>query len=204
MRELRGLVVGWLAFGVLAGTLAGCGGDGSATGGGGAGGAGGSGGQSTSSSATTSSSECTNTVELGEGECRGNEDCTESAASCAPPGSPFCGGAGCLLDPCGIDSDCPTGGGPMVCEIDECCGDKRCVPGCVVDTDCEEGFSCTPDQHCVPQPCQDVACPANFDCGDGVVPSCTRRACSCDSECEGACVVGGCYPAPGTCELPSP
>lgn len=189
-----------LVIGAL--VLAACGGDGDGTGG--SGGAGGEGGATTTASATTTSTACTNTVTLQPGQCRGNEDCTESAASCVPPGVDTCGGAGCLLESCGIDGDCPAGDPPFVCEIDACCGDKRCVPGCLVDTDCAVGFACNPDKHCVPQPCGSEACPANFDCGQGSVPSCARRSCSCDAECEGACVLGQCHAGPGTCELPKP
>ena len=196
-------MAGWWARALVAGALVGCGGGGDGTGGG-AGGAGGEGGARTSSSATTSSGACTNTATLQASECRGNEDCAESAASCAPPDVPTCGGAGCLLEACGIDSDCPAGDPPLVCEIDACCGDKRCVTGCNSDTDCAVGLSCTPDKHCVPQPCGSEACPANFDCGQGSVPSCTRRSCSCDADCEGTCVLGDCHSGPGTCELPKP
>jgi hypothetical protein len=195
-------MAGWLAAALTAGALAGCGGE--TSGSGGSGGSGGAGGATTSSASGSTTTGCTSTAELGAGECRGNEDCTESTASCVPPGVSTCGGAGCLLESCGIDSDCPSGDPPFVCEIDACCGDKRCVPGCVVDSDCELGFACTPDKHCVPQPCGSQACPANFDCGQGSVPSCKRRSCSCDAECDGTCVLGQCHTGPGTCELPAP
>jgi hypothetical protein len=188
-----------LLLALTAAALPACGGPASTT----TTGTGGAGGETVTTTTTTTTS-ATNTIDLQPGECRDPADCINSATYCAVPGGPSCGGDGCGLEPCFLDGDCLGMSDPFVCEIDACCGDKRCVPSCSIDIACPEGQACTADFHCVPQPCGTLACPPNFDCGDGAVPSCARRGCSLDVDCDGFCVLGDCYPAPGTCEPPKP
>jgi hypothetical protein len=187
-----------LLFALAATLFSACGG--SATGSGGSGGTG-SGGASTGSGGTTTA---TSTLTLMSGQCRDTTDCQKMGGSayCALPGAPMCGGAGCGLKTCSLDGDCQGMGGPSVCDIEPCCGDKRCIPGCTKDADCGQGRVCTPDFHCVAQPCDKTPCPENFDCGMGAVPTCARRMCASDVVCQGWCVLGACYEKPGTCELP--
>jgi hypothetical protein len=141
---------------------------------------------------------------LAPGECRENEDCAGNGEYCAVEGPSYCGGAGCLLTACVSDGDCQAMG-LFVCEaIGDCCNGTYCIQGCDGDDPCPVGQACTADSHCVPQPCIDEGCPANFDCGGGADPTCARRACSSDAECQGYCVLGACYDKLGFCDLPKP
>lgn len=141
---------------------------------------------------------------LAPGECRKDADCTGPSEYCAVEGPSYCGGAGCLLTACVNDGDCQAMG-LFVCEqIGDCCSGTFCIQGCDADDPCPTGQSCTADNHCVAQPCASEACPANFDCGSGADPTCARRACSSDADCDGYCVLGACYDKLGFCDLPKP
>jgi hypothetical protein len=144
------------------------------------------------------------------GPCWSATDC--GAATCAPPGTPLCGGA-CIgvLHPCTTDSDCaPDAAAPSVCEQVPCScpAGKGCVAGCTSDGDCPQGQSCASDHHCLPTPCGATSsgCPADFTCNLSGASggACARKSCQSDAQCSGACVEGLCYGAPGTCRLPLP
>jgi len=167
-------------------------------GGGGNGGGGAAGGSSTGGGGGSGGGGA-----LEPGQCRTDADCAGNGEYCAVEGPEYCGGAGCLLEPCSADADCQAMG-LSVCEEVACCGGTHCIPGCDADNPCPVGQTCTADNHCVAQPCAEEACPANFDCGSGADPSCARRACGSDTDCDGYCVLGGCYPEPGFCDLPKP
>lgn len=145
------------------------------------------------------------------GPCWSATDCG-SSATCAPPGTPVCGGA-CIAvqHPCTGDTDCAVDAAtPSVCEQVPCScpSGMGCVPGCTMNTDCPEGQSCASSHHCSPITCTSTSntCPANFSCNvnNAISGFCARKACQIDSQCSGACVEGFCYPAPGTCRLPVP
>ena len=106
--------------------------------------------------------------------------------------------------PCNVDGDCAGSqlGGTMICDTATCScgGTKSCVPGCSGDGDCAGWQSCGADHRCIGRSCgggSGGSCPTNFVCGtDG---RCTRKPCSSDGDCRGACVKGGCYDSPGAC-----
>lgn len=175
---------------------------------GGGSGGGGSGGATAGSGGTTSSTGGTGGAAgggggLAPGECREDEDCKGNGEYCAVEGPSYCGGAGCLLTACSSDGDCQSMG-LYVCEPVDCCGGTYCIPGCDGDDPCPVGQTCTADSHCVAQSCTSEACPPNFDCGAGADPTCARRPCSSDAECDGYCVLGSCYDKLGFCDLPKP
>jgi hypothetical protein len=186
-------------------TSAACDGSGGGTGGSGAtGGSGGAAGTSTSGGAGgAAGGTAGGGGALQPGECREHADCDENGSFCAVGGPSYCGGAGCLLTACASDGDCQSMG-LYVCEPVDCCGGTYCIPGCDADDPCPVGQTCTADNHCVAQPCGGEACPANFDCGSGAEPTCARRPCGSDADCEGYCVLGGCHDKLGFCDLPKP
>jgi len=151
-----------------------------------------------------------NSLSLGSMQCRGNADCTDTFARyCIQPSQAAATGVPVTCNPvdkpgCASDSDCPSDGGSMICDIDPItCSPpvKTCIAGCTSASDCKEGEDCAA-HHCVALSCQHVEdCPANFDCVNG---QCARRSCTTDAPCTGYCVVGSCYSTPGTCMQPVP
>lgn len=206
MRTLRTL---FLLFTFVPLTTAACDGNGGGTTGGSGGTtSGGSGGTTGGSGGSTGGSGGATTGGSGGGiqasQCREDADCTGNGEYCAAPGSPSCGGAGCPGEACTVDADCQAVDPASICETDPCCGMLLCTAGCSAENPCAEGMTCNADSHCVPQSCVNSGCPLNFDCGAGADPSCARRSCSSDAECDGYCVLGACYGELGYCDLPKP
>lgn len=118
--------------------------------------------------------------------CRADADCLASGGACIPPGgSPGCGICRDDPDECSGDDTCPP---------DFVCVDAP-VPPCPCDG--------TPARVCIPRCTFDDACAARERCLGG---RCVRDTCAGDADCvdAGVCVVGACYDAPGTCQLPPP
>jgi hypothetical protein len=118
--------------------------------------------------------------------CRRDADCTAGGARCVPPGgSPGCGV--CRDDP------------------DECAGDDQCPRDFVCAPTPEPPCPCdgTPARICVRRCVSDTACESRQRCRGG---RCVRDSCVADADCPdlGTCVLGACYDAPGTCQLPPP
>jgi hypothetical protein len=136
---------------------------------------------------------------LAPGQCRDTADC-QAAATCVPPGvERVCGGAGCPDHECSADLDCVTAGLGDICVSIE--GVRLCRPGCGADNPCGASEACNALLRCEPKACAaDAECPENCSCAPNV---CRRRLCSDDGACQGYCVRGECYDAPGVCELPA-
>jgi len=104
---------------------------------------------------------------------------------------------------CTMDSDCPTN---EICDATLCIvphgGDQTpplCVPGCITDTDCGPGFTCTVTNHCEAAPCT-----KNNDCGSGnfvcMNGQCARKDCTSDVDCANYCANGQCWANLGECK----
>lgn len=184
-------------------TSAACDGSGGGSAGGGSGGGGPGGATAGSGGAGATGGMGGSGGGLAPGQCREDADCQGNGEYCAVEGPSYCGGAGCLLTACTSDGDCQSMGF-FVCEQIDCCGGTNCIPGCDGDDPCPIGQSCTADGHCVAQACVDEGCPPNFDCGAGADPTCARRPCTSDAECQDHCVLGYCYDKLGFCDLPQP
>jgi hypothetical protein len=99
--------------------------------------------------------------------------------------------------------DCAERGDTVICEPSGHCGMRECVPGCLLDGDCGQGTTCGSDHRCEPKACSNTAaCGPNFDCTFERL--CERRRCGSTTNCEGYCVNGLCYDAPGKCRYPLP
>lgn len=113
----------------------------------------------------------------------------------------------CFTPPttCASDDECAGQGPTSICALPGCsCSNvKTCLSGCATDTDCATGQSCAATHRCVPSSCGvgAPACPTDFSCGPA--ETCQRQACTQDSECSAACVIGRCYAEPGACTLPA-
>jgi hypothetical protein len=115
--------------------------------------------------------------------CMSDGDCNGNAPHCLLRGVQ----GGCVQ--CRTSADCQTGA----------CSDGVCTPQCGAGDPCENPFvACGPELRCdAPLACQmDAACPVNGACLSNV---CARRPCQTDAQCDGACVNGHCYDAPGYC-----
>jgi hypothetical protein len=144
---------------------------------------------------------------LGEGQCRGHQDCTNPSVPCVPPGTPT--GCGTCFDPdptCVSDNECKPQGETFICAPVPCaCSPaSACAAGCTDDSMCAIGEACGADHRCAPKTCAAPAdCPTNFECA-GMPMTCARTACSGDADCSGFCVLEKCYDMPGTCSPPVP
>lgn len=141
---------------------------------------------------------------LGDGECRDARDC-EEGQSCSTPGrtSNLCGiGPQDLCrDGCGADQYCRY--------FEEGCGEYSCVDRCDDDGACGADEACDPaTRECVPRACDDgYTCPEGTRCaGSGDAHGCVRATCDGDRDCDDGlyCVVGACFPEPGSCGSDEP
>jgi hypothetical protein len=160
-----------------------------------AGGTGGAGG-------TSGPKDAGKTRSLGANQCRWDRDC-QRYGTCVPPGGDTPCGICLEITPCSSDSECQADGGTTVCGPSRSCtcplGSKACIPTCTDSAACKEGEICS-SGHCIETPCQrDTDCPVDFQCTAG---SCGRNGCATDADCNGYCVTGECYSAPGTCYGP--
>ena len=153
---------------------------------------------------------CTVVCEAGQCQCQcdcgAESDCTRQspAYACVPPGEPAppCCGTGPM---CSTSQDCGTlgDGTPMLCTGGLC---ASCIPPCVDDAWCGDGYRCGTDGLCARARCDTdgFACPAHSTC-DGQNPEsdshgCLHDPCTTDSDCsQGACVNGRCWDAAGSC-----
>ena len=143
--------------------------------------------------------------------CAQNSDC--------PSTSPVCETAALrtglsyrVCTVCEADTDCPSDrphcyGNNGVAACGECrttadcargvCNSGACTPQCTTNASCGEAMECTAEQRCQALSCQsDADCPINRACTNG---HCSRRGCTTDAMCQGACVNGGCYESLGRC-----
>jgi hypothetical protein len=146
-------------------------------------------------------------------ECAENSDCSETAPVCGAVQGGFIGNLGFrMCTACALDAQCPNE--RPHCQLNyglskcvacvtsaECatgvCVEGSCTPGCGDDKPCGAALECSPELRCVPLSCgDDSGCPVNMACNAG---HCTRKACSSDGTCQGACVNGFCYDSLGTC-----
>ena len=143
--------------------------------------------------------------------CTENSDCPSALPNCGTVTAEF-SNAFRMCTACATDSDCPSE--RPYCEgnygITACvacrttadcasgvCNGGVCAPQCTANTQCGEAMECTAEQRCRPLSClSDADCPTNRACTNG---HCSRRACTSDAMCEGACVNGGCYDSLGRC-----
>jgi hypothetical protein len=153
---------------------------------------------------------------LAAGACRDESDCGQFQRCYVPDPRIMGGGdaAPACYQNCQTDQDCNRGGGHgSICSVSPACSTaydrdggqisdiRVCVPGCRV-VNCWPEETCGADDHCAPTTCtRDADCPTNFACtpGDGGAPICRRRACTSDSQCQGACVESRCYDELGRC-----
>jgi subtilisin family serine protease len=178
----------------------------------------------------------------GNGVCEPSlgEDCLSCGSDCrgvqsGRPSNRYCCGDGDGQNPAdcndsrcssgGYDcSDTPVGGGDAYCCGDDVCeGDENetncavdCSTSCVLDSDCDDGDSCTQDScnggvcSNVPPNCDDGdACTNDFcsggscttspvNCDDG--DACTTDSCDSGSGCSNTPIPGcGCAPSGGSC-----
>ncbi len=146
-----------------------------------------------------------------DGQCTTEFNC-KNAMMCIAPGESI--GCGMCFKPentCDSDAGCnppATICKPLKCA---CSGESTCQPGCKAASDCAEGFFCAPTGKCVEDVCKitdppgaDKSCKPNFVCKNPANPHCFRKECTASTECEGFCVKGLCYSAPGQCSYPPP
>ncbi|HVR18678.1 MAG TPA: hypothetical protein VMS65_03245, partial [Polyangiaceae bacterium] len=142
---------------------------------------------------------------LPEDACTNERPCLGrfAPARCIGPEDRECGGPAPPPDECSEDADCVAIGDPVICEPNGHCGMRQCVPGCLSDGDCGQGTVCGSGHRCEPKPCTNAAaCGPNFECTlEGL---CERHRCLSTTNCEGYCVNGRCYDAPGQCRYPLP
>ncbi|HET7544229.1 MAG TPA: hypothetical protein VFK05_30370 [Polyangiaceae bacterium] len=143
--------------------------------------------------------------------CTQNSDCPSTLPKCGSVMAQFSTSFQ-LCTACAADSDCPSerpycqgSYGVTACvacrTTTDCasgvCASGVCVSQCTANAQCGEAMECSSAQRCQPLSCQsDADCPTNRACTNGY---CSRRACTSDAVCQGACVNGGCYDSLGRC-----
>ncbi len=146
-----------------------------------------------------------------EGQCASEVSCKNAMMCIAPGESIGCGM--CMKVETACDSDASCNPPDTICKPLKCAcgGESTCQPGCKVAADCAEGFFCAPTGKCFEDVCKvtdppgaDKNCKPNFVCKNPANPHCFRKECKASSECEGYCVKGLCYSAPGQCSYPPP
>ncbi|MBS2016376.1 MAG: hypothetical protein JST00_26060 [Deltaproteobacteria bacterium] len=160
--------------------------------------------------------------------CRVSSECKPGFEQCLGPGA-FGGCGVAAGGNCDTDEDCKNVGNPPALDAGADGGDGGEVEAgppparlvCAPPGACQQRGSCAPpctsDQQCgstpeVPRRCvlstgkcelvqcsSDAECAVNFRCSDGPVRLCTRRSCTTDAECKGACVDKLCYSGIGKC-----
>lgn len=136
--------------------------------------------------------------------CTVSEPCTLGSTQCVPPGqSVEC--VGCTTAEnfafCSEDSDCDPSRVCLPSSAEDCACSPiyLCKPACFNDSDCGPGKACQ-NKRCITQLCgNDDGCPTNFECYGGY---CSRRKCSSNGTCTGACVSGSCFEGVGLCMFP--
>jgi hypothetical protein len=204
-------VIGKGGSGTGATGMGGSGSGATGTGGSGSGatGAGGSGSGATGAGGTTTSRTASTSTGTGGNTCHAQSDCT-TGSICETPSLPaYCG----TCDPvrfgtCMSDAECQDAGADSICGMPCTCfngGAKptnHCTRGCSSDPDCGPSQTCGPTHRCAPAACSGTGgCTANFTCAQG---TCTAKACTKDSDCDGYCVMGRCSAAIGFCDIAAP
>jgi hypothetical protein len=151
--------------------------------------------------AVAAAAGCTHSGALAAGQCRHDADCHFPEEACITEDSTLCGG--CMTAPtsCTADVDCASQGATWICAPLACaCSNappKTCQAGCASDAACRTDEICGSDHRCQLKPCGAPSdCPTDFACG---ATGCQRKPCSSDAECQGYCVEGACFEAPGAC-----
>ncbi|MBM4344577.1 MAG: hypothetical protein FJ100_14525 [Deltaproteobacteria bacterium] len=146
-----------------------------------------------------------------DGQCTAEVGCKNAMMCIAPGESIGCGM--CMKVETSCDSDAACNPPDTICKPLKCAcgGESTCQPGCKSTAECAEGFFCAPTGKCVEDVCKvtdppgaDKSCKPNFVCKNPANPHCFRKQCQASSECEGYCVKGLCYSAPGQCSYPPP
>ena len=147
---------------------------------------------------------------LGADQCTSEQSC--NGQMCLSPGQTMpCGMCFQVEDGCAADKECNPPA--TVCKPKKCAcgGESTCQAGCKATAECAQGFFCAPTGKCVEDVClivdppgKDKSCKPNFVCKNAANPHCFRKTCAKSSECEGHCVNGQCYAAPGACIYPPP
>jgi hypothetical protein len=174
------------------------------------------------SSGSVSADSGGSTTDTGGGGMACFLSCTE-AADCCDPADPMCAdGLGtypydytceadgtCSAGPCTADEQCQFGGalpGYVCGDVD---GTPACVPGCTMDSDCEDqflmGYTCTGDGGAAGMYCVAPPCMADEDCDPGMtgVLHCNAGACEFACATDDDCTMfgggGTCNTDDGTC-----
>jgi hypothetical protein len=153
-------------------------------------------------------------------QCRPDQTCNWlDGQSCWCQTAPCAGACEKRADLCSTSTECGTGN---TCTYEDpfCGGVKKCLPGCLADSDCAQGDFCALADCgpccpgvCVqgPKPCQsDYECPSGEVCESGAgcqgpkscVPGChDQHGCQANETCvQNACLT---CPCPGQCEQTS-